>query len=224
MLKRLSTHLAVMLLYLSFGLSLGCYYTATYFGRGGWPLPSCEAVSGALLYYFSVMNTTTETQAVHWVTVFVVAGYLWIASLWVVSNRLAGTVPARPNHVRRLGRGHDRFTALGLSVAVATIPVSLPIPFMVRWMGGTRDGFHWSRFIAVCLRHGWVNAPIWLNYVYCALAGTAFIAQIVLLRRRWRINLKRTLITLAVAFGMLLVISIGAGLLLSYPLRAVFER
>jgi len=49
MLKQLAKYLAITFLYLLFGLSLGCYYTATYFGGSGWPLPSCEAISGVLL-------------------------------------------------------------------------------------------------------------------------------------------------------------------------------
>jgi hypothetical protein len=137
-LKRVAIHLAITFLYLAVGMSLGCYYTATYFGRSGWPLPSCEAVSGVLLYYLSVVDTSTEIQAFHWMAVFVAAGHLWIGSLWCVSNQLTRT--------------SDRFRNLGLSVALGTIPLSLPIPFMVCWMGDTADGFSWSRFIAVCLR------------------------------------------------------------------------
>ena len=209
MLKRLSIHVAMTCLYLALGLSLGCYYTATYFGRSGWPLPSCEAVSGVLLYYFSVINASTEMQAFHWMTVFVAAGYLWIASLWHVANRLTET--------------RDRFLTLGLPVAVATVPISLPIPFMVWWMGGTSDGFTWSRFLSVCLRHAWVHPPVWLNYVYFGLSTVALITQIAIIRRKWRVKWKRFLGALALAFGTLLVAAIGAGIVLSYPLRAVFE-
>lgn len=207
--KRLSTHLAIVLLYLALGFSLGCYYTATYFGGSGWPLPSCEAVSGVLLYYFSVINTSTEMQAFHWMAVFVAAGYLWIASLWHVSNRLTGS--------------HDRFIKLGLPLALATIPMSLPIPFMVIWMGGTSVGFVWSHFVSVCLRRAWVNPPIWLNYVYSGLAIVALTMQIAIIRRKWGGNWKRFLATLALAFGLLLVAAIGTGTLLSYPLSALLE-
>jgi hypothetical protein len=208
-LKRLSTHLVITFLYLALGLSLGCYYSATYFGRSGWPLPSCEAISGVLLYYFSVINATTEMQAFHWMAVFVAAGYLWLASLWHTSKRLTGT--------------RDRFTTLGVPVALTTIPMSLPIPFMIWWMGGTNDGFSWSHFVSVCLRHAWVNPPIWLNYVYFGLAVIALAAQIAIIRRKWGGNWKRFLATIALAFILLLVVVIGAGTVLSYPLRAVLE-
>lgn len=209
MLRRLSIHLAIAFLYLALGSSLGCYYTATYFGRSGWPLPSCEAVSGVLLYYFSVINASTEMQAFHWMAVFVAAGYLWIASLWYASNRMNGA--------------RDRFTTLGLPVALATIPISLPIPFMVWWMGSTNDGFSWSRFIAVCLRHAWVHPPIWLNCVYFGLAAIVLATQIAIIRKKWGGNRKRFFATLALAFGLLLVVAIAAGIVLSSPLRAAFE-
>jgi len=221
MLKRLSTHAMIVLIYLSFGCSLGCYYTATYFGATGWPLPLCEAVAGVLLYYFSVVNASTELQAVHWIAVFVAAGYLWIASLCYVSTRLTGTstLADQPDGAT----AQDRFARLGRSVALSTLPLSLPIPLMVWWMGGTDGGFSWSRFVAVCLRHAWVAPPTWLNYVYCVLATVTLITQIVLIRRQLRTNWKRCCVTVAVAFGMLLVISIGSGMLLAYPLRSLFE-
>jgi hypothetical protein len=162
-----------------------------------------------LLYYFSVINTSTEMQAFHWMAVFVAAGYLWIASLWYVSNRLTGS--------------HDRFIRLGLPVALATTPVSLPIPFMVWWMGGTSDGFSWSHFVSVCLRRAWVHPPVWLNYIYFGLATAVLITQIAIIRRQWSGSWKRLLAALAVAFGILLVVAIGVGIVLSHPLRAAFE-
>ena len=223
MLKRFSTHAAIVLLYVSFGLSLGCYYTATYFGRSGWPLPSCEAISGVLLYYFSVIYTTTEVQAAHWISVFVASGYLWIASLWFVSNRVSCTSALRANP-ERFSTAHDRFTGLGLAVAIATIPLSLPLPFMIWWMGGGSRGFHWSRFIAMCLRHAWVTPPTWLNYIYFGLAAAAFVAQVAIVRRQFPVIRKRSFMTFAVAFGMLLLVSIASGLLLSFILPAVFEQ
>ncbi len=221
MLKHLSTHAVIVLIYLLFGLSLGCYYTATYFGATGWPLPSCEAIAGVLLYYFSVMNTSTELQAVHWMVVFVAAGYLWIASLWHVSDRLTGAATLAAGSDGAAAQ--ERFARLGRSVAVSTLALSVPIPFMVWWIGGTDSGFSWSRFVAVCLRHGWVTPPIWLNHVYFVLATVTFVTQMVVIRRQWRMNWKRFCVTLGVAFVMLLVISIASGTLLSYPLRRLFE-
>jgi hypothetical protein len=221
MLKRLSTHALIVLIYLSFGLSLGCYYTATYFGATGWPLPSCEAIGGVLLYYFSVVNAPTELQAVHWMAVFAAAGYLWIAGLWYVSARLTAAAPlaAQPDGAT----AHDGFARIAPAVAVSTLPLSVPIPFMVWWMGGTDGGFSWSRFVAVCLRHAWVSPPIWLNHVYFVLAAITLATQFTILRRQLRMNWKRLCVTFAVAFVMLLVISIASGTLLSYPLRLLFE-
>ena len=162
MLKKLAKHLAITSLYLLFGLSLGCYYTATYFGRSGWPLLSCEALSGVLLYYLSVVNlanASTELQAVHWMLSFVAAGYLWIGALCFAANRFyTGMSPRR---LRGAGMAGGRFACLGLPLALATIPLSAPIPFMVLWIGDTGDGFSWSRFIAVCLRRAFVALPPW---------------------------------------------------------------
>jgi len=221
MLKLLSTHALIVLIYLSLGLSLGCYYTATYFGATGWPLPSCEAIAGVFLYYFSVVNAATELQAVHWIVVFVTAGYLWIASLWYVSPKLTGpgTLASQPD----VATLPDRFAILGRSVALSTLPLAMPIPFMAWWMGSTDGGFSWSRFIAVCLRHAWVTPPSWLNHVYFVLATITLATQIVLVRRQLRMNWKRFSVAFALAFGTLVVISIASGTLLSYPLRLAFE-
>lgn len=222
-LKSFPKHAAITLLYLLFGLSLGCYYTATYFGGTGLPVPPCEAISGILFYYFSVVNASTEIQAVHWMITFVLAGYIWIAALWCTFRVSARTGHAAPTYDEAPG-APNRFAALGLSVASATIPLSLPLPFMIRWMGTAGDGFSWSRFIAVCLRHAWVNPPMWLNYVYLGLGSVALVVQVVLVRRLWRVSWKRFLVTFAIAFCMALVVSIASGAILSLPLRAALER
>jgi len=219
MLKTLFKLLAVALLYLLFGLSLGCYYTATYFGRSGWVLPSCETISGIILYYFSVVNARTEIQAVHWMVSFLVAGYLWIGVLWVVSNKFVWSV--QPNSEEKGRTTTDRFASFGLAVALSTIALSVPVLFMVWWMGATDPGFSWSRFIAVCLRQEWVTPPIWLNYVYCALATVGLVAQIAVVRNRWTVGGKRLFRMFALACALLFLISISAGLILAFPLRAL---
>ena len=221
MLKDLPKHAAISLLYLLLGLSLGCYYTATYFGRSGWPLPSCEAISGVLLYYFSVINASTEVQAVHWMAAFLLAGYLWIVVLWFASRRILGAGSSGKDGCANAQTSDNRFAALGLSAALGAVPLSLPIPFMVWWMGSTDDGFSWSHFVSVCLRHAWVNPPVWLNYVYFGLGLAGFVLQIALFRRIWHTSGKRFFATYGLAIGVLLLSSIGVGLLVSYPLRTL---
>lgn len=75
-----SAGLAVMC-WLALSVSLGWYYTVTYFGAIGWPMPSVETIGALVLYYFSVINAATEIQAVHWLAVFPISGFLWAALL-----------------------------------------------------------------------------------------------------------------------------------------------
>jgi hypothetical protein len=222
MLKKLAKHLAIAFLYLLFGLSLGCYYTATYFGRGGWPLPSCEALSGVLLYYLSVANAGTELQAAHWMASFVAAGYLWIGALCCVSNMIYGTTTHAETAAEKACTAGQRFTSLGSPVALTTILVSAPLPFMVLWIGDAGHGFSWSRLIAVCLRRGFVDPPIWLNYVYLALGTAALITQIAVLRRKLGAGWRRLFWTFALAGATVLVVTVGLGFLISFLLRTLF--
>lgn len=223
MIKKVAKHPAITFLYLLFGLSLDCYYTATYFGGSGWPLPSCEALSGVLLYYLSVVNlanASTELQAVHWMISFVASGYLWIGALCYSSSMIYGTTAHRDTASE--DPACHRFTSLGLPVALATIPVSAPIPFMVWWIGGTAQGFSWSHFVAVCLRRAFVDPPIWLNYAYLVLGTAVLVTQIAVLRKKLGTGWKRLSGILALAFGVLLVIVIVAGFLLSSVLQVLF--
>jgi hypothetical protein len=152
---------------------------------------------------------------------FVAAGYFWIGALCYVSSMIYRTTTHGEIPAQQAGTAGERLTSLGLPLALATLPVSAPIPFMVLWIGGTGNGFSWSRLIAVCLRRAFVNPPIWLNYVYLTLGTLALITQIAVLRRKLGTGWKRLFWTFALAGAMLLVGTIGLGFLISYALQAL---
>lgn len=73
--KTAQNSFVALLCWLALAVSLGWYYTVTYFGAVGWPMPSVETLGVLFLYYFSVLNVATEIQAVHWLLVFPLRGH-----------------------------------------------------------------------------------------------------------------------------------------------------
>ena len=112
-------------IWLALGLGLGWYYTVTYYGRSGWPMPTPDVCSALVLYYFSVLNVATEGQAVHWLVVFPVAGMLWVTALWALAPRFHGN---RPPFDRAL-----------FWFALTSVPMIVPAPWMSFIAGVTRD-------------------------------------------------------------------------------------
>jgi hypothetical protein len=192
--------------WLLLSVSIGWYYTVTYFGRVGWPMPSVETVGALLLYYFSVLNVDTEIQAIHWVLVFPMAGFLWSLLLCEVARRSGhDTIPPR--------------LRLASFIALASLPLSLPLPYMVLVAGETAEGWHWQRMLDVALRRGNVSPWSWLSPLYFALGVAAFALHAEVLRRSfqhsWLRLLRHTGLT-AVAFVLVVAL---AGTAASYPLR-----
>ena len=136
-------YLIPTVLWLALGFSLGWYYTFTYYGRSGWPMPIPEGCAALILYYFSVLNVSTEIQAVHWIIVFPVAGWLWVSSLDLVDRFFRG---------EQTPKGH-----LSLAFALTSLPLSLPGPLISWWAGQTDGGFSGERMVEVALRRGWVH-------------------------------------------------------------------
>jgi hypothetical protein len=200
---------ATVFIWLAVAFSLGWYYTFTYYGRAGWPMPFPEAWASILLYYFSVINADTEIQAVHWMLVFPCAGCLWPLLLRMTARRLP--IP-RPD----LG-------GLALAFALAAVPVALPGPFMAVLAGLTTQGFEWERMIAVALRRGFVTPAWWLTPLYFGLGLAAFVLQLRAYRRYFPLATRlawmhypASAIALALASGIIAAVA-------AYPLRALFE-
>lgn len=194
--------------WLSLAVSVGWYYTVTYFGRVGWPMPSVETVGALLLYYFSVLNVDTEIQAVHWLVVFPFSGFVWAAIL-TYSFRNSANTPSMPALAARLG--------------LASVPLSLPMPYMMFAAGQTANGWQLQRMLDVALRRG--NIPVWpwLSPMYFALGVASFALHIWIIRRSFSqpilAQIRHVLIS-SVAFVLAVALM---GTLVSFPLRAWLE-
>lgn len=187
------------------GLSLGWYYTVTYFGRVGWPMPSVETLGALLLYYFSVINAATEIQALHWMLVFPLSGLLWTS---IVSLML------RPS---------ERLPRLAWRLALCSLPLWLPAPYLMYLAGQTGEGWELARMVAVALRRGTLAPWPWLSPVYLALGIIALLLHVHLLRRSTALPWPTFLRNLLGA-GLVYVVAVALlGSFLSFPLRAVWE-
>ncbi|MBI2434209.1 MAG: hypothetical protein HYV26_15240 [Candidatus Hydrogenedentes bacterium] len=194
--------------WLLLAVSMGWYYTITYFGRVGWPMPSVETAGALLFYYFSVLNVDTEIQTVHWLIAYPLAGAVWVVLIQVVHRN----APDRP-----------RPSLVAAAFSLCTLPLSLPAPYLA-WLAGQRDSaWHWQRMIEVALRRGNLAPWPWLSPGCILLALAAFFLHLSLYRRLYPATLitatKHYLIT---AIGFVLAVS-SFGLLLSFPLRAWLE-
>lgn len=197
------------LIWLAVAISLGWYYTFTYYGRAGWPIPMPEPCAALVLYYFSVLNVDTEIQAVHWLIVFPLAGLLWSLSLGVTA--------------RRLGLKPPDWTITFRNLSLAAIPLALPGPWMA-WIAGVRDDqFTWHRMVAVALRRGNVEPWYWLSPMYLALGIAGFAIQIVLYRTLFAGTAQQRWIHYPVAAIVLVVLSSALAALAALPVRLWLE-
>jgi hypothetical protein len=207
--KVLRDALVAVAVWLGLGLSLGWYYTITYYGRTGIPVPTPESCAALILYYFSVLNVATEVQAVHWMLVFPAAGALWTAALVVLAPRFGAPRPAWWPALRRL--------------ALCSLPLVIPGPWLMYVAGTTDAGFEWSRMIAVALRRGGVSPWPGLNALYVGLGIIVVALEIFAYRRTFSLRGLQAW-RHAAAAGILLILLAGVtGAVLGIPLRAVFE-
>ena len=193
-------------LWLFLAFSLGWYYTFTYYGRSGWPMPTLESGGGIILYYFSVLNVRTELQALHWMLVFPVCGILWAAFLSL-------TAPA-------YGARNENFAQSLLSFALTTLPLSLPGIYMAYVAGGARRGWSVGTMVDVALRRANVSSWGWLSYMYFGLACAALAWHVYVYRKTFpmpgRAAWRHFLLTAILYFVFL----VGLGTVVSIPLRA----
>jgi len=172
---------AGVLMDLALGLSLGLYYTITYYGRALTPLPGTVALGAPFMYYVAVDERfSTVYQAWLWMACFPVAGAVWRVTL---------------AHAPRLWRQPAlRFAEVTARLWPCCWPLLLPIP-LAAWLV-SRGGF-----IAVCLRQHNVDSPSWLAWVYMPLAVAALGLEF---RAVWRLleglAAYRRVLALGVAF------------------------
>jgi hypothetical protein len=143
---------------LALGLSLGLYYTITYYGRALTPLLGTVALGAPFLYYVAVEErSSTVYQAWLWMLCFPVAGLLWRLAL-AQAPRLFRYAPLP-------------FRDVTAKLWPLCWPLLLPIP-LAAWLvaqGG---------FIAVCLRQHNVASPPWLPWLFVPLAVLALALEV----------------------------------------------
>ena len=199
--------IGTLAVWIAVGVSLGWYYTFTYYGRTGIPMPTLESCAALLLYYFSVSNVDTEIQAIHWVLVFPIAGVLSPLSLHLTARVLKLAPPAL-----------DKFS---FALACAAIPMALPGPFMAWAAGYTDAGFDASLMIDVALRRATQPPWAWLSPLYLGLGVASLGLQVRVYRAAYAIPLRRALVHFP-ASGIVLTVLAGViGTLISFPIRAL---
>jgi hypothetical protein len=198
-----------LFLWLGLAFSLGWYYTFTYYGRTGIPIPLPEVILGILLYYFSVINSLLWIEAIHWMLMFPLAGFIWAGSLWTLAPRFGGK---RPD-----------FRQVLWHISCAAIPLIIPSPWMMWMAGQTEGGFTLRRAIGVALRQGNIDPPAWLTPLYLLLGLAALVIQGRVIVRLFDIHGWRACRFVLVSFTASVMVSCVIGAALSVPLRMIFE-
>lgn len=196
--------------WLGVGFSMGWYYTFTYYGRAGWPMPVPEVCASLILYYFSVLNVDTEIQAVHWMLVFPAAAGLWVASLRVLAGKMGAKLPP--------------FAGTYLMFSLAALPMALPGPWTAWIAAATPDGPTWARMMAVALRRGSVSSWQWLSPMYFGLGLASFGLQVLAYRRLFPGRAARPWVHYPLSGILLVLASAVTGAVAALPLRALLER
>ncbi len=201
--------LGAIALWTGLGFSLGWYYTFTYYGHAGWPMPMVEVCAAIILYYFSVLNAATEIQAIHWMCVFPVAGALWAGEVWHLALYF--------------GRKRPQLSRWLLDMSLSAVPVAIAGPAMTLVAGKTDAGFSGQRMIDVALRHGFVDPPGWLSPLYFALGLLGLGWQVYAYQRHFPGPVFRGLIHTLVAALLTILAACVIGATLSVPLRSILE-
>lgn len=200
---------SALTIWLTVGFSLGWYYTFTYYGRHGWPMPLPEPCAALILYYFSVLNVATEIQAFHWMLVFPLAAFLWHAALWWTARWMGLPTPS--------------WAAVSERISWAAIPLAIPGPAMA-YLAGTQNGaFHWERMFAVALRRGNITPGWWLTPLFFGLGLVAFALQIYLYRTLFPAPARQAWKHYPLSIIALTVVCAVGGALAGWPLRLLLE-
>lgn len=196
-------------IWLGVAFSLGWYYTFTYYGRVGWPMPSPEPCAAIIVYYFSVLNADTELQALHWMASFPAAALLWLGSLLATARFFKEDRPPAGKTF--------------ILLACAALPLVLPAPWMAYLAGHTADGFRWARMLAVALRRGGVTPAPWLTPLYFGLGVAALALQLGVYGVLFHKGTRKAWLHFPMSAAVLVVFAAAGGALLALPLRAAFE-
>ena len=191
--------------WLALGVSLGWYYTFTYYGRSGWPMPMPEPCAALILYYFSVLNADPWRQAIHWLAVFPIAGMVWVSTLTITAPFFGGTRKEYP------------WTLLRFSTTC--VPLILPLPVMTYLAGGSLYGFSWRHILEVALRQAAVMPSAWVTPVYVGLAVAALIWQLFTYVKVFDLHGKKAVLHYLVSAILVVLLCCGAATLASFPLR-----
>jgi hypothetical protein len=147
---------------LALGLSLGMYYTVTYYGRALLPLPGFVAMGAPFEYYLIVGEVQdTVAQAWLWMSCFPAVGLMWRGALWAVA---------------KLGRVTVTSRAIVAGMWHCSWPLLVPAPFLLLALGSGDDGFSWHALTDACLRRRSMASPVMLPAVYF-VAAVAALAQ-----------------------------------------------
>ena len=190
-------------------VSLGWYYTFTYYGRAGWPMPMMEPCLALVLYYFSVLNVVTEIQALHWVLVFPLAGVIWVWALWLLAPRF--------------GARNCSLDKAMLAFALTCLPMVLPLPYMSMVAAQKNGGHDIHHLVLVALRRAWVMPWSWLSPLYFALGLLSMGLQIVTYRKTFSARGKRAWLHYVSAAIAASIVACVIGALVAVPLRAGLE-
>ena len=203
-------------IWLAVGFSLGWYYTFTYYGRAGWPMPSPEPCAAILLYYFSVLNVATELQAVHWMITFQCAGVLWLVSLRITLRFMKRRNPALAFEEVPFTRTLSRFS-------LAAIPLALPGPWMAYLAGLQDEGFTWAHMIAVALRRGNLSPRAWLTPLYFGLGLVALVLGFLAYRKAFPVPVTTACRHYPASLAVLTCLSCVIAAIAAFPLRFWLE-
>lgn len=207
--NRITDWVYALLLWLWFAAALGLYYATTYFADTRWPLPSPECLLSITLYYFSVVDTDTDIQSIHWMVTVVVSGLLWVGVLGITAPYFEG---------RRA-----IFSYAALRFSLATLPLSLAAPWLAYFAGSSDSGFSFRQLLDVALRREMIAPPPWLDYLFVGLACVALLIQLAVYRAAFEVPAKKAWMHLLSSALMAALLAVGLGTAVAFPLRAWLE-
>jgi len=203
--RGIGSWMAVSLAHAGLAVSLGLFYTVTYYGRAAVPLPYPAALLAPFFYYLSLSSRlSAEAQAAWWVLSFMAAGWVWVGTLWALARRVGLSANVE---------------GIFLSVALGAIPLLLPAPWVGWALAQTPAGASWAQFIAACLRQEFTGSPAALAPAYFTAALMALAVEVARLRRQaacpWRCVFLWIGASLVVAVVSTALFAAGVGLLVA---------
>lgn len=165
--------LLAWLFWMLLGIALGCYNRFAWSAGGEWPLPPPEALGARLLAFFWPPVQGLWLTAALWVLAYPLAGLVWTLLLGV-------TAPY-------FGPKNEDLAGSASRLALASVPLWLPLPYLLYLAGGSGGSWQLGGVTAVLL--GRAGAPTWpyVNWVYLALGIAALVWHIFAYARTFRL-------------------------------------